>query len=65
VNKVPLRLGGIDGNAFYILAEFKSHAEKSGWTDKEISEVLKEAKSSDKEGLIKRATVNNEGVRDE
>lgn len=49
---VNLNLVGIDGNAFAILAAFGKQARKEGWTDAEIDEVLKEAKSKGYEHLV-------------
>lgn len=45
--KIKLKLVGLDGNAFVLLAAFQRQAEKEGWTQEDIDEVLTEAKSGD------------------
>jgi hypothetical protein len=55
--KVALDLTGIDGNAFVILGTFSWHAKRSGWTEREINLVLKEAQSKDYDHLL--ATISS------
>jgi hypothetical protein len=43
---------GVNGNAFALLGHFQKCAKKSGWSEEEINQVLKEAKSSDYDHLI-------------
>ena len=48
VNKtVKLDLVGVNGNAFAIMGVFQRQAQREGWTQDEIKQVLDEAKSSD------------------
>ncbi len=47
-----LKLSGEDGNAFAIMSRFRRQARNEGWSDQEINEVLKEAKSKDYEHLL-------------
>lgn len=50
--KIRLKMVGLDGNAFSILAAFRKQAQKEGWTSGEIDYVLKEARSKDYSYLI-------------
>lgn len=52
IKKVNLKLVGVDGNAFAIMGAFQRQARQEGWTQKDISEVLNEAKSSDYSHLL-------------
>lgn len=50
--KVPLKLEGMDGNAFFILGAWKKSARKSGWSEEEIKSVVDDAKSGDFDHLL-------------
>lgn len=50
--KVKLRLVGVDGNAFVVLAVFRRAAVQQGWTKEEIDEVVKKAMSGSYEELL-------------
>ena len=45
--KVTLTLVGLDGNAFSLLAAFRSQARREGWTAGEIEEVTAQATEGD------------------
>lgn len=49
---VKLTLVGLDGNAFYLMGEFRYRAKKQGWTDAEIDKVIEECESSDYQHLL-------------
>jgi len=49
---INLELVGLDGNAFMLMAAFRSQAKKEGWTPEEINLVLTECKSSDYNHLL-------------
>jgi len=51
--KVPLKLKGLDGNAFSIMGAFQHAAQKEMWTEDEINLVLNEAMTSDYKHLLK------------
>jgi len=63
MTKVKMQLVGIDGNAFSIMGAFKSEARKQGWTNEEVSGVLKEAMSGDYNHLL--ATISSHVDMDE
>jgi hypothetical protein len=50
--KMRLRLIGLDGNAFALLAAFRAQARKEGWTAPEIDAVLTEATKADYSHLL-------------
>lgn len=50
-------LVGVDGNAFAIMAHFRSIAKSKGWEKEDIDTVLEIAKSSDYDNLV--ATIMN------
>lgn len=50
--KVALRIVGLDGNAFVLLGAFRSQARREGWSEDEIEEVLKDARSGDYPHLV-------------
>lgn len=50
---INLELVGLDGNAFMLMAAFRSQAKKEGWTQEEINLVLTECrKGSDYNHLL-------------
>jgi hypothetical protein len=51
--QVSLKLVGLDGNAFSLMGAFAAQAQEENWTDEEIDEVLKEAKSGDYDNLLR------------
>lgn len=59
--KVNLKLVGLDGNAFSLLAEFQGQAKDEGWNETEINEVLKEAQSGDYDNLLRVLSEHCEG----
>ncbi|MGJ8665156.1 MAG: hypothetical protein ACSHW7_02220 [Patiriisocius sp.] len=54
---VNLDLDGVNGNTFFIMGAFKRQAKREGWTQDEINEVLKEAKSRDYNHVL--STIKN------
>ena len=52
MDKVKMKLVGIDGNAFSILGRFSLEARRSGWKEEEIKKVTKEAMSGDYNHLL-------------
>ncbi len=52
MKKIKLNLIGLDGNAFAIMGAFQKQAKKEGWSEKEISDVINEAKSGDYNHLL-------------
>lgn len=52
MEKVRLRLAGLDGNAFYLLGAFREAARKQGWRADEIKRVCYEATSGDYDHLL-------------
>jgi hypothetical protein len=47
-----MKLVGADGNAFAIMGRFQGAARRAGWSQEEISAVLKEAQSGDYDHLL-------------
>jgi len=52
MKKINLRLIGIDGNAYALMAAFQHQARKEGWSKDEIQIVLDEAMSGDYDHLL-------------
>lgn len=52
MNKVQMKMVGMDGNAFSIMGNFRRAARQQGWSQEEISAVLKEAQSGDYNHLL-------------
>lgn len=52
MNKVKLRLVGLDGNAFTLMGAFTSAAKRQGWTQSEIDEVINDCMSDDYDHLL-------------
>ena len=52
MNKVKLRLVGLDGNAFALMGAFTSAARKQGWEKSEIDEVINDCMSDDYDHLL-------------
>ncbi len=50
--KFKLKLSGTDGNAFALMARWKTAAEKAGWTDEEVESVLREAMKGNYDHLV-------------
>jgi len=50
--KLNLKLVGLDGNAFILLAHFSKEARKNGWSKEDIKEKVQEATSGDYSHLI-------------
>lgn len=51
--KVKLKLVGLDGNAFVLLEAFTNQAQKEGWSEEEIDQVITEATSGDYDKLLR------------
>lgn len=49
---VPLRLVGVDGNAFMVIGAFRAAAKKAGTPQSEIDAVVNEAKEGDYDHLL-------------
>jgi len=47
-----VKLVGIDGNAFNVIAACRTAARKAGWTKEEIDEVVKDMMSGDYDHLL-------------
>jgi hypothetical protein len=52
MKKVKLKMVGLDGNAFAVMAAFERQARKEGWTQEEINAVLDKAMAGDYSNLI-------------
>lgn len=50
--KVTLDLSQLNGNAFALMAGFRTAARREGWTPNEIEAVLTECKSGDYDHLV-------------
>lgn len=50
--KLSLRIVGLDGNAFSLIAAFRARARIEGWGGGEVRAVLKEATSGDYAHLV-------------
>lgn len=51
--KIKLELVGLDSNAFVLLGAFRDRAEKEGWKEEEINQVITEATSGDYNKLLR------------
>lgn len=49
---VNLTLVGLDGNAFFLMGEFRYRAKKQGWSEEEIKKVITKCESSDYQHLL-------------
>lgn len=49
---INLDLLTVDSNAFAIMGRFRDQALREGWTNSEIEEVLKDARSGDYDHLL-------------
>ncbi len=52
-DKIPLKLSGLDGNAFSIMGAFQAAAKKHGWTAEKINEVINTAMEGDYNHLLR------------
>jgi hypothetical protein len=52
MERVKLKLVGVDGNAFALLGAFQSAARRQGWPAQQITEVTTEARSGDYDHLL-------------
>lgn len=52
VEKVRIKLAGLDGNAFNLLGAFRAAAREQGWPASEIKRVCDEAASADYSHLL-------------
>ncbi len=62
--KVPLKLIGLDGNAYSVLGAFRRAATRAGWTPDEIKAVFDEAASGDYDHLLATIMDHVEEPRD-
>lgn len=63
--QVPLQLEGQDGNAFFLLGTFKKAAQRAGYSQEEIAEVLDDATSGDYDHLLETIIANTISPEDE
>jgi len=49
---VPMRMEGLDGNAFAVLGNFRKHARRAGWPSEQIDRVVKDAQTGDYDHLL-------------
>ena len=61
MKKVKMKLVGLDGNAFVLMAAFSRNAHRQGWTQEEIDKVLDECRSGDYNHLLATLIENTEG----
>ncbi len=52
-DKVVMTLAGLDGNAFNLLGAFQREALRQGWTQDEVREVFRKARSGDYDHLVR------------
>jgi hypothetical protein len=52
MNKVQMRLEGLDGNAFHLLSAFAVNAKRQGWSQQAIDAVNAEATNDDYDHLL-------------
>lgn len=52
MEKLNLRLVGVDGNAFFLLGAFVKQAKKENWSEEDIDKIINEAKSKDYKHLL-------------
>ena len=60
MQKVKLKLAGLDGNAFVLLGKWASAARQQGWSKEDIDCVCQDAMSGDYEHLIRVLSENCE-----
>jgi hypothetical protein len=56
--QVPMKLEGIDGNAFAILGAFITAAKKAGYYEEDYNPVIEEATSGDYDHLLQTIIAN-------
>ena len=49
---VKMSLVGLNGNAFFLMGQFKTNAQRQGWAKEDIDKVLEECKKSDYDHLL-------------
>ena len=52
MEKVKMKLVGLDGNAFSLMGEFQQNARRQGWKKEEIDVVIKKCMSGDYNNLL-------------
>ena len=52
MEKVKMKLVGLDGNAFSLMGAFSRNARKQGWSKEEINVVIQECMSGDYDHLL-------------
>lgn len=66
MDKVILKLEGLDGNAFNLLGAFRLAAKRQGWSQEEISAVCAEAMAGNYDHLLQTLIKHTEpGTGDE
>ena len=52
MEKVKMKLVGLDGNAFSLMGAFQQNARRQGWKKEEIDVVIKKCMSGDYNNLL-------------
>jgi hypothetical protein len=60
MQKVRMKLEGLDGNAFYLLGAFAAKAKQQGWNQEEIDAVREEATAGDYAHLLQTLIAHTE-----
>ena len=53
MEKVKMKLVGLDGNAFSLIGAFRQNAQRQGWNKEEIQVVMKKCMSGDYNNLLR------------
>jgi hypothetical protein len=53
MEKVKMKLVGLDGNAFSLMGAFQQNARRQGWKKEEIDVVIKKCMSGDYNNLLR------------
>ena len=53
MEKVKMKLVGLDGNAFSLMGAFKQNARRQGWNKEEIDVVMKKCMSGNYDNLLR------------
>ena len=65
MDKVQLRLVGLDGNAFSLMGAFSSAARKQGWKKADIDKVIADCMSGDYDNLLRVLMANTVDTDDD
>jgi len=63
MEKVKLKLVGLDGNAFALMGAFQRAARQQGWSQNDIANVLYDCQSGDYNHLLSVLMANTEPTR--